>query len=181
LTGEYARVVEHTDARLVGDLVATPGGAVAGAHRHPGQTEHFEVLDGLLGYRRGDERGELHAGEALTVPPDVTHDWWNAGHDNLHARVTVTPPGRFVAMIGALWGLAVRGRTNAKGMPGPVDAALLLEAFGDELVFERPPPPIQRALAGTVAPIARRRGRSVTRDDVIRAAIVSPEDWPEPR
>ena len=36
---------------------------------------------------------------------------------------------------------------------------------------------VQRALAATVAPIARRRGRSVTRD-VMRAAIVAPERWP---
>jgi hypothetical protein len=83
-------------------------------------------------------------------------------------------------MIGAVWGLAVLGRTNEKGMPRLLDAALLAEAFGDELVFEGPPRALQRALVATVAPIARRRGRSVTGDDVIRAAIVAPERWPGP-
>ena len=83
-------------------------------------------------------------------------------------------------MIGAVWGLAVLGRTNAKGMPGILDAALLAKAFGDELVFERPPRAIQRMLVATVAPIARRRGRSVTGDDVVRAALVAPERWPLP-
>lgn len=105
------------------------------------------------------------------------HDWWNAGDDDLRARVTVTPPGRFAAMIGAVWGLAVMGRTNPKGMPGPLDAALLAEAFGDEIVFERPPRAVQRALALTVAPIARRCGRSLTRE-LIGAAIIPPERWP---
>lgn len=62
-------------------------------------------------------------------------------------------------------------------MPGPVDAALLAEAFGDEIVFERPPRVVQRALALTVAPVARRRGRSVT-GDVMGAAIVPPDRWP---
>ncbi len=66
-------------------------------------------------------------------------------------------------------------------MPGLLDAALIAEAFGDEIVFERPPRAIQRALVATVAPIARRRGRSVTGDEVIRAAIVAPEQWPEPQ
>ena len=177
VTGEYARVVEHTPERVVGELLAVPGGAVAGPHCHPGQEERFEVLDGVMGYRRGNDRGELRAGESVTVPPGVVHDWWNAGDGNLRARVTVTPPGRFAAMIGAVWGLAVVGRTNAKGMPGPVDAALLAEAFGDEIVFERPPRVVQQALARTVAPIARRRGRSVTRE-VLRAAIIPPERWP---
>src|SRR5215207_7718257 len=177
VTGEYARVVEHTEERAVGELLAVPGAAVAGPHLHPAQEERFEVLDGLMGYRRGDERGELRAGESVTVPAGVVHDWWNAGDGDLRARVTVAPPGLFAAMIGAVWGLAVAGRTNAKGMPGLVDAALLAEAFGDEIVFERPPRVVQRALAVTVAPIARRRGRSVTRE-VMRAAIVTPEQWP---
>ena len=177
VTGEYARVVEHTPECVVGELLAVPGAAVAGPHFHPGQEERFEVLDGVMGYRRDAHRGELRSGESITVPPGVAHDWWNAGETDLRARVTVMPPGRFAAMIGAVWGLAVVGRTNAKGMPGPVDAALLAEAFGDEIVFERPPRAVQQALARTVAPIARRRGRWVTRE-VMRAAIIPPERWP---
>jgi len=179
VTGEYARMVEHTGERAVGELLAVPGGAVAGPHSHPAQDERFEVLDGVLGFRLGDRRGELRGGEAVTVPAGVVHDWWNAGEGNLRARVTVTPPGLFAAMIGAAWGLAVVGRTNAKGMPKLVDAALLAEAFGREIVFERPPQAVQRALAGTVAPLARRRGRSVT-GDVMWAAIVPAERWPGP-
>jgi quercetin dioxygenase-like cupin family protein len=177
VTGEYARVVEHTPERAVGELLAVPGAAVAGPHLHPGQEERFEVLDGVMGYRRGEERGELRAGGAVTVAAGVVHDWWNAGETNLRARVTVTPPGMFAAMIGAVWGLAVVERTNKKGMPVLLDAALLAEAFGDELVFERPPRAVQRAFAVTLGPIARRRGRSVT-DDIIQAAIIPPDRWP---
>lgn len=177
VTGEYARVVEHTPERAVGELLAVRGAAVAGPHVHPGQEERFEVVEGVMGYRLGDERGELRAGEAATVPAGTVHDWWNAGDDTLRARVTVTPPGRFAAMIAAFWGLAVVGRTNPKGMPHPIDAALLGEAFGDEIVFERPPRVVQRAAAATVGPIARRRGRSVT-GDVMRAAVIPPERWP---
>jgi quercetin dioxygenase-like cupin family protein len=178
VTGEYGRIVEHTAERGVGEMVAVPGGAVPGAHTHPGQDEHFEVVEGVLGYRRGDERGELRAGESMTVPKGVVHDWWNAGDGWLRARVTVTPAGSFIAMIGAVWGLGVLGRTNAKGMPRLLDAALLAEAFGDEIVFERPPRAVQRALVAAVAPLARRRGHSVTDPDVVRAAVVAPETWP---
>ncbi|HZO35534.1 MAG TPA: cupin domain-containing protein [Solirubrobacteraceae bacterium] len=178
VTGEYVRVIEQSAERSIGEMVAVPGGAVAGPHHHPDQTEHFEVLEGVLGYRRGDDRGTLTLGESMTVAPGIVHDWWNAGDGNLRARITVSPPGLFAAMIGAVWGLGVLGRTNAKGMPGLLDAALLAEAFGNEMVFERPPRPIQRALVTLIAPIARRRGHSVTGDDVVRAAIVSPDPWP---
>lgn len=178
VTGEYGRVVEHTAERVIGELIAVPGAAVAGPHLHPDQHEHFQVLDGLLGYRRGDERGELRPGETVTVPAGVVHDWWNASETNLRARVTVSPPGSFAGMIAAVWGLAVLGRTNAKGMPKLLDGALLAEAFGGEVVFERPPQWVHRALAATVAPVARRSGRSVTSDDVLRAAIVGADQWP---
>ena len=177
VTGEYARVVEHTAERAVGELLAVPGAAVAGPHAHPAQEERFEVVEGVMGYRLGDDRGELRTGEAVTVPPGVVHDWWNAGEGDLRARVSVTPPGLFTGMIGAVWGLAVVGRTTAKGMPKLVDAALLAETFAHEIVFERPPQAVQRALAATVAPIARRRGRSVT-GDIMRAAIVPAARWP---
>jgi len=162
----------------VGELLAVPGAAVAGPHLHPDQEERFEVVDGVMGYRLGEDRGELRSGGAITVPPGVVHDWWNAGEVDLRARVTVTPPGLFAGMIGAVWGLAVVGRTNAKGMPKLADAALLAETFGNEIIFERPPRAVQRALAATVAPIARRRGRSVT-GDVMRAAIVPGARWPQ--
>jgi quercetin dioxygenase-like cupin family protein len=178
VTGEYVRIAEASPERGVGEMLAVPGGAVAGPHWHPSQVEVFEVLDGVMGYRIGDERAELGPGGSATVPAGVVHDWWNAGEENLRARVTVSPTGSFIAMIAAVWGLGVLGRTNDKGMPGLVAAALLAEAFGDEIVFERPPRAVQQALARTVAPIARRRGRSVTSDEVIRAPIVPAERWP---
>jgi quercetin dioxygenase-like cupin family protein len=172
VTGELARIIEHTEERGVGQRLAVRGAAMPGAHRHPQQDERFEVLEGVLGYRRAEERGELRAGESADVPAGVVHDWWNAGDGTLRARVVMTPPGSFVAMIAAVWGLAALGRTTSKGKPRLLDAALLGEAFGEELVFERPPLAVQRALVATVAPLARRLGRSVTTDDVVRAAVV---------
>ncbi len=58
---------------------------MAAPHTHPVQEERFEVVDGVMGYRLGDHRGELRAGAAITVPPGVVHDWWNAGEGNLRA------------------------------------------------------------------------------------------------
>ncbi len=59
-------------------------------------------------------------------------------------------------MIGAVWGLAVVGRTNAKGMPKLADAALLAEtsatrssSSGRRAPFSgRSPPPSRRSHAG---------------------------------
>jgi mannose-6-phosphate isomerase-like protein (cupin superfamily) len=178
VTREYGRALERTEQRLVAELLVSPGGAVAGPHRPPQQTESFEVLGGVMGVRCGDERVELRAGESRTVPPGVVHDWWNAGDGVLHAMVTVSPPRNFVELIGALFGLAATGRTNAKGMPNPIDGALLMEAFGEDIVFERPPAPVRAVLIGVVAPLARRLGRSVTDEALMRAGIAPEATWP---
>ena len=92
------------------------------------------------------------------------------------ATPRVTPPGLFAAMIGAAWGLAAAGRSTAKGCRRS-SVPRCWQTLGNEIVFERPPRAVQRALAVTVAPIARRRGRSVT-GDILRAAIVPAARWP---
>ena len=89
------------------------------------------------------------------------HDWWNAGDSVCTAHVTVTPPGRFEDMIGAVWGLAVQGRTTDYGAPKPLDGILLAEAFADDLVMLSPPPVVQKILARVAAPLIRATGRSV--------------------
>lgn len=177
MTGEYVRVVDHTSERAVREMLAVPGGAVAGARLHPAQDERFEVLQGLPAYRRGDERGQLRAGESLSVPAGVMHDWWNAGDENLRARVTVTPPGSFAAMIGAVWGSPSSVGPTQRERPAAMRRCSRRRS-ARRLVLERPPRAIQRALVALVARIARRRGRSVTSDEVIRASIVAPERWP---
>jgi hypothetical protein len=63
VTGEYARVVE--------------------------QEERFEVVDGVMGYRLGDHRGELRAGEGVTVAPrrrSPTRSSSSARHARFSAR-----------------------------------------------------------------------------------------------
>src|SRR5688572_14783745 len=60
-------------------LVVRPGGAVTGAHVHPALRERFRVLHGRLGTRVAGTERTLEAGEEVTVPAGVEHDWWNAG------------------------------------------------------------------------------------------------------
>jgi quercetin dioxygenase-like cupin family protein len=97
VTGEYARVVEHTAERAVGELLAVPGGAVAGPHLHPGQEERFEVIDGLMGYRLGDHRGELRPGEGVTVAPGARRRGRSVTGETMRAAIVPAAqwPGRF--------------------------------------------------------------------------------------
>ena len=144
--------------RLIADVYARPGAAVAGEHVHPSIDETFTVLRGRVGFSINGQKIVAEAGRTIDVPRGVVHDWWNAGDEEAHIVVEITPAARFVAMIRNLFGLAQDGRTNAKGMPDLLQLALLTREFEDVVRFTWPPRPVQRALFGVLAPIARLRG-----------------------
>jgi quercetin dioxygenase-like cupin family protein len=162
VTGERGIVLEgpeeNDERRLVVELHVSPGGAVVGEHLHPAITERFEVLEGRLGVKLANRRSEATRGDALEVPAGTWHDWWNAGDTEAVVRVTVTPGDRFSQMIATLFGLALDGQTNPKGMPNPLQLAQVAREFEDVFILRRPPRWIQRGVFGLLAPIARRRG-----------------------
>ena len=73
-------------------------------------------------------------------------------------RLEATPAERFLHSIEILWGLARLGHTNAKGMPNPLQLALLAREFSDVVVLRSPSPAVQPVILAALAPIARWRG-----------------------
>ena len=86
-------------------------------------------------------------------------------------RVEVTPGERFVHMIETLFGLAREGHVNKRGLPHPLQLALFATEFSDVMVLRKPPPALQRALFGALAPIARRRGYRATYPSLSRTTL----------
>ena len=70
----------------------------------------------------------------------------------------VLPGDRFVEVIRTLFGLAIDGRTNAKGMPSPLQLIAIAAEYDDVVIFRRPPRLVQRLLFGALAPLAHARG-----------------------
>lgn len=162
VTGERAVVRVGTEESggelLVADLYVRPGGAVAGEHVHPNIEESFTVVRGRVGLRIDGREPIAKLGERLRVPPGVAHDWWNAGEEEAHVVVEIQPGKRFEEMICNLFGLARDGKTNARGMPNPLQLVLIAREFEDVIVFTRPPLILQRLLFGVLAPVARALG-----------------------
>ena len=186
VTGERVIVLEgpaeSPERRLVAELHVSPRGAVAGQHLHPAITERFEVLEGTLGVKIAGEERTANPGDALEVSPGTWHDWWNAGDEDAVVKVTVTPGERFSQAIANLFGFGLDGKTNAKGMPSPLQLVAFAREFEDVVVLRRPPRPVQRAMFGLLAPIARRRGYRGTYPRYEDARIVgTPEDVREGR
>jgi quercetin dioxygenase-like cupin family protein len=175
VTGERATILElpwaNPAGRAVAELTARAGARVVGEHRHPAIVERFTALEGELTVERDGQTDILREGETAVVEPGVWHDWWNASDRDARVRVEVTPGERFAHMIETLFGLARLGHTNAKGMPDPLQLALFAREFSDVIVFRSPPPAIQRAIFGAVAPLARWRGYRATYPQISRTVL----------
>ena len=175
VTGERATILElshqNPDGRVTAELTALVGARVVGEHRHPAIVERFTVLEGELTLKLDGQTTILREGETAVVEAGAWHDWWNASDRDARVRVEITPGERFAQMIETLFGLARLGHTNAKGMPHPLQLALFAREFSDVIVFRSPPPAVQRAIFGALAPIARRRGYRATYPQLSRTVL----------
>jgi quercetin dioxygenase-like cupin family protein len=159
VTGERVVVRVGTEESggelLVADLYVRPGGAVAGEHVHARIEEWFTVQEGRIGFRLDGRESIARPNVRLHLPAGVAHDWWNAGEEEARVVVEVRPGARFEEMIKNLYGLAQDGKTDAKGMPNLLQAALFAREFEDVLWFTKPPRPVQKVLFTALAPVAR--------------------------
>jgi len=175
ITRERATILElphqNPERRAAAELLALVGARVVGEHRHPAQVERFTVLEGELTVKRNGQTSILHRGETAVIEPNVWHDWWNAGDQDGRVRVEITPGERFAHMIETFFGLARLGHTDAKGMPNPLQLALVAREFSDVVVFRSPPLAVQRVLFGALAPIARWRGYRATYPQLSRTVL----------
>jgi quercetin dioxygenase-like cupin family protein len=166
VTRERAAIQErpwdNPEGRATAELTALVGARVMGEHYHPNLVEQFTVLEGQLTVKRNGQISTLHQGETSVIQSGIWHDWWNAGDRDARVRVEITPGERFVHMIETFFGLARLGHTDAKGMPDPWQLALSAREFSDVVVFRSPPPAVQRAIFGALAPFARWRGYRAT-------------------
>ena len=174
---EYLTILEvpwhNNEGRWVAELSARVGARVVGEHLHPSIVERFTPLEGELAVMRNGRTAVLREGETSVVEPGVWHDWWNATDRDVHVKVEITPGERFMHMIETFFGLARLGHTDSKGLPDPLQLALCAQEFKDIVVFRKPPPWIQRALFGSLAPVARHRGYRATYPQLSRTTLAS--------
>ena len=117
------------------------------------------MIAGELTTRIDGVEGTLRHGEEATVPPGrqarlVERE--RRGRARPGRGLAADP--RFELAIATGFGLANTGRTDAKGRPNLLQAALMAQEFADVIRFTKPPVWVQRVLFGALAPIARRRG-----------------------
>ncbi len=142
---------------LAFDLVVDPNGRVPGGHVHPVQQESFQVLRGTMKFRKGLRTVIAEPGDTVVVPPGAFHQFANAGDEPAVVRVQVEPALRMEQLYETVAALASEGRTLRSGMPKPLDLAMFMREFEQEV---RAPvaPGLVRAVMAPLAWMAMRRG-----------------------
>ncbi|MEU8021579.1 MULTISPECIES: cupin domain-containing protein [Micromonospora] len=162
MTGERAvfRSTRHeTDGKLLeADYHLTAGGYVAAAHVHPRQEETFEVLEGKVRIRIGGREILAEPGRTYVVPPGVAHRIVNHTSASAHLYSTLRPAMLSDELLQTMWALASDGRTNRRGIPGILQAAVSGAHFRGELYLAGPPLWLQDLVFRTLAPLGRALG-----------------------
>ena len=162
ITGEriiFRKTAADTGGELLAiDLILAPDGHVPGAHVHPSQEERFEVVSGTMKFRLGRKKVVAHAGDVVVVPAGSVHKFSNAGEVPAVVRVEVRPALKMEQLFETTVALAHDGRTNGKGMPKPLDLALFVREYEDEVRAPFPPAPVVKAAMAPLAWIAKQRG-----------------------
>ena len=116
--GEFTRI----EVELAPDGGTSP-------HYHTTYAEHFEVLQGVLEVRVGNETRTLGPGESAVAPKNTLHSFRNVGDEPTIVLVELRPGSvGFERSLRATYGLARDGRTTSKGIPkNPYQLAVILE------------------------------------------------------
>jgi mannose-6-phosphate isomerase-like protein (cupin superfamily) len=152
---ESVTIVESTPERLVVEGTWGPGGKPPPKHHHPNQAERFDVLEGELRFRVGDEDRVVKAGEGIDVPVATSHQVWNPS-SGAQARATwvTEPAGRTEEWFRAIDAL---NREAGGKAPSVVAFAPLVREFGDTFRLSGPGPLMDAAVVGLAA-VGRLRG-----------------------
>jgi quercetin dioxygenase-like cupin family protein len=157
----FRRTAADTNGELLEfDVALAPDGHVPGMHVHPAQEERFEVLSGSVRFQKGLRRVTAEAGDLVVVEPGKAHKFENVGDEGAVMRVEVRPALEMERLFETAVSLAEEGRVTSKGMPKPLDLALFVREFKDEVRGPGTPGWAQRAALAPLAWIARRRGRA---------------------
>ncbi|WP_234735073.1 cupin domain-containing protein [Tellurirhabdus bombi] len=160
VTGQTIRFVQtkaDTKGQLL-EMVSTydKNSREPAPHYHPNQDEYFEVLEGELTVRLQGERQTLtlRPGRQLHISKNVVHAMWNESAQPTIVRWKTVPAMNTEYLLEITTGLANDGKTNASGIPGLLQVALMMPYFADVFRLAKPPRAVQKIVFGALAPLA---------------------------
>jgi len=162
VTGEtvtFLETADETNGRLL-RLEMKAERASVSAHQHPRIAERWDLHEGTVRFHVGGREQVLTAPAQLSIPAATPHDFASDGP--MRVTVDFEPAGRFESFMETVYALARDGKTNAKGMPNFLQAAVIAHAHLDDYALAKPPVWVQRVLFAVLAPVGRLFGYRAT-------------------
>lgn len=165
------------DSPDIVEISLSPGARGPVEHLHPDTEERFVVVDGEVTFRIDGRERSLSRGRSVRVSPGTAHAFRNDGDHatRLYGR-TVPESERLGEIVATLFGLAVVGRTDDRGLPGPLQGAAIAE-YTDATRIAGVPLTVQRLYGRTVGPVARALGYEATYDRYLEPSFWREATW----
>lgn len=151
---------DNSAAQVENEVTLAPGAFGPPAHRHPIQTETFNVVSGKMVAKLGKEEKVINAGEALVVTPGQSHTFYNGSEtEPLVIRGVVEPALHFQWFLTEMAKSAIRAGGSWKEMP-LLEVAHILHQARDEYQLSGMPVILQRIIFGSLSGFARLFGKT---------------------
>jgi mannose-6-phosphate isomerase-like protein (cupin superfamily) len=132
-------------------------------HVHPFQESRCEVLSGTLRFCIAGNERSVEPGEAVDIPRNVRHYFWNDSEEEAHAIQEFRPALKTENFFDTYFALAMAGKLNEKGMPpNLLHMAVLIREYDPVIRVTQPPRLVQLLLMWSLSPIGRLLGYRAT-------------------
>lgn len=137
-------------------------------HIHPHQEEYIKVLSGKYMVAFGGTEHELTDGDEITIPKNRAHRHWNPGNKSARVIHEHRPALQSEELFETFYVLAQAGNTDEKGIPNPLQFAVVNNEYPGHAYTTGLPISLQKALFTLLAPIGRLAGYKAkyTREDI---------------
>lgn len=156
----FLQTAADTDGKLLRTETFHPAhGPAEPEHVHPFQESRCEVLSGSLHFCIAGSEQIVRPGEAVDIPRNIPHYFWNEGDDEAHAIQEIRPALKTEDFFVTYFALAEAGKLNEKGIPpNPLRLAVLMQEFDQVMRVMQPPRLLQMLLMWSLAPLGRLLG-----------------------
>lgn len=155
----FRKVAEGTvEERFEGELLLAPHGYGPPEHVHPNIKEAFVVRSGTLSATVAGQARKLGPGEELVVTPGVPHRWWNDTGEPVDLSFVVQPALRWDRFLENVFALVHMGKSDDRGVPGPLRMSRILQNHWDVVYLARPPLAVQKPVIAVLGVVARLLG-----------------------
>ncbi|MFL5729843.1 MAG: cupin domain-containing protein [Cytophagaceae bacterium] len=128
-------------------------------HTHPRQEERFTIKSGWMRVMLNGEERYYGPGESFTIPPGVSHQWWNARrNENLEFISEFRPAMESEKIIEVFSAVCQEGKVKEDGTIPFLQKAVILDKYPDHFALAGIPLLLQKLLFKLLSPIARLAG-----------------------